>query len=213
MQRRLARTLALHRDENRDAPEGDRSAIYKAVNTVRLFIEQSEQLNNQGLEEPFLKILVALSELDRGLTPPLFEATKRKGRPLKSRRSEFVEVAAASMVSTLMKLGLNRHEAAREVSAQLIKNKLLFGRVGTKIIDPVDRILSWREDLELGPKTGAAHAIDNVQTMYLDFKSKLFALCEQLQSDILAGQINKGEAISRLMADLDAIIANRDKIF
>lgn len=213
MQRRLARTLAIHRDANREAQEGDRGPLYKALWTISSFIDQSEQLQGQGFEEPFLKLLVAFSELDRGITPPLLEAAKRKGRPLKARRQEFIEVSAASMVSTLMKLGLSWREAAKEVCVPLLKNGLLQGRIGTKTIDPVDRILSWREDLELGPKTGDAHAIDSVNIMYQDFKKKLSIACENLQSEILAGRSNRAEAVARLMEHLDIITANRNRLF
>jgi hypothetical protein len=122
-----------------ESPDHRRMAVRAAVNAVLAFLEvalaDDHELLRAQMFTPLNAIAVALGELDRGLTSPLFEPARVLGHPPAPHGREMTKGGAAAAMSLLMEVGHSREEAATRVARQLVA-------LGVKLEG--NRQLNWR---------------------------------------------------------------------
>lgn len=212
----LGQLLAQCRDANRVADEGDREPIMKGLVFFIEFVRSNPQLKHQGLEELFLKIGLALTELDYDNVHPLLQPKKKRqrGRNSKARRYELIECAAAATVSALIEIGFSREEAASVVMPCLRAHGFLAGRHGTKAVDPVTRVLGWRARLEEGPgRAFSEGAFEDPAVVYQQLKSEQAFECAALKGRIASGDLTQASAGAQLTAKLSSVLSRRSIVF
>jgi hypothetical protein len=131
----------------------DRSKAQAALDFVTTFITRLSK--RDGLQTPLLKLSSALYDVDRGVVVPMLQAEQRTNSD-PCGRTMLKGVAAATM-SLLMKTGVPRIDAARQVANQLYRGGMTFGDRRTS--EPWRSVAAWRDQ---AIKAIKSKSVDNV---------------------------------------------------
>jgi hypothetical protein len=121
-------------------PEMRRRASMFAIDAVIAFLVRIYK--QRAPTEALLDVSSALLELERGVTPPLFRLEPTRSRPPDSIDRVMTKGIAAAAMSTMMKAGLEREEAARRVADELRRGGVKLG--GRRHLDG-GTVASWRD--------------------------------------------------------------------
>ncbi|MDI3308917.1 MAG: hypothetical protein QJR07_17685 [Acetobacteraceae bacterium] len=123
-----------------------RKAIGHALNALLEMLHSVPELRADTLHLPFITLTAALTNVESGLRPALFEP---RGKPRAPIAAQFTMVLAAMAVDACMECGESREQAARKVARIIIQSKLPTGTAGRAPLWKT--VLDFRARLAEGP--------------------------------------------------------------
>jgi hypothetical protein len=132
----LLGALAMLRHIHEMTPDSGRPWAHAALGAVIEFVEKIDPVEGTSVCGSLWLVREGLTELEFGRVAPLLTRAKSvAGRQRDRIARAAMKGMAAADITTLMKLGLSREDAAKKVAAKLHKNKVKI---------PGRRVLSWR---------------------------------------------------------------------
>jgi hypothetical protein len=202
LEERLRYAVERQRNEGRC----DQDTAIVAINAVITFLNSIESFKHRDLALPFRALGTAVNELERGITLPLLQAARRRGKPPSSLPEQIVRVAAAAGIDTLVHLGMTDREAAKKVARRLQDSGRLLGTLDGEPIDAAARVRRWY--LDMTSKKSPAPGSDAFWFRYLVFEAEPFVL--RLLGSVELGTISRATAYSRALADIDEHLKSID---